>query len=287
MELTAVLDALTTLGGEVIVVSDSTYVVNCFRDGWWKGWIKRGWKNSKKEPVANRDIWEPLIELYRSRADEIEFRWVKGHAGNEWNEIADQLAVAGAEAQMDPSLEAGSVETSPADLSSPDGADAPHRVAVFGAQPTELGGYDDNPVSNDVKRRLGEILSAKREMFPDLEVLTGLRLGVETLAAMVCGELGIAYAAILPFPEPDAKWPEASRVRFAELVAGAVRVVTLERTSPRSPRMAGQSLSRRNAWMARNTDEAIVVWDQHDPWLAKLVDSLEKLIPDEVLQITI
>jgi len=277
MELTAVLDALTTLEGEVIVVSDSTYVVNCFRDGWWKGWIKRGWKNSKKDPVANRDIWEPLIEIYRSRADEIEFRWVKGHAGNEWNEIADQLAVAGAEAQIDSS----------AGDSSSAAADPAHRIAVFGAQPPQLGGYGDNPVSNDVRQRLGEILAAKHTMFPNLEVMTGLRLGVETLAAQACAELDIAYVAILPFPDPDAKWPNSSRARFADLVFGAARVETLERSSPKNPRMAGQSLSRRNAWMARNIDEAIVVWDQHDPWLAKLVDSLEASIPDEVLEITI
>jgi len=63
MELQAVLDALRTIEGDVEVVSDSTYVVNCFNDGWWKGWLKRGWKNSKKEPVANRDVWEPRIEL--------------------------------------------------------------------------------------------------------------------------------------------------------------------------------------------------------------------------------
>ena len=93
MELTAVLDALRHLDGAVAVVSDSTYVVNCFRDRWWEGWLTRGWKNAKKEPVANRDLWEPLIELYRPRAEELSFRWVKGHGGDEWNDVADRLAV--------------------------------------------------------------------------------------------------------------------------------------------------------------------------------------------------
>ena len=78
MELMAVLDALRTIEGPVEVVSDSTYVVNCFRDGWWKGWLKRGWKNSKK-PVANRDIWEPLIDL-TAHEEETTFTWVKSHA---------------------------------------------------------------------------------------------------------------------------------------------------------------------------------------------------------------
>ncbi|MXV99238.1 MAG: ribonuclease HI [Acidimicrobiaceae bacterium] len=100
MELQAVLEALRELDGPVEVVSDSTYVVNCFRDRWYEGWKRRGWRNANKKPVANRDLWEPLIELYLSRADEISFRWVKGHSGNEWNEIVDQLAVGAATDQI-------------------------------------------------------------------------------------------------------------------------------------------------------------------------------------------
>jgi len=97
MELAAALDAVKSIDGAVEVVSDSTYVVNCFRQGWWKGWLNRGWVNSKKQPVANRDLWEPLVEIYRARP--ITFRWVKGHAGNEWNDMADRLAVQAAAAQ--------------------------------------------------------------------------------------------------------------------------------------------------------------------------------------------
>ena len=92
MELKAVLEALSEIGGPVEVVSDSTYVVNCFRDRWYDGWLRRGWRNSNRKPVANRDLWEPLIDLYLARRAEISFRWVKGHSGDEWNEIADQLA---------------------------------------------------------------------------------------------------------------------------------------------------------------------------------------------------
>ena len=63
MELRAVLEALLTLGVDrpVEVVSDSTYVVHCFRDRWWEGWLKRGWRNAAKQPVANRDMWEPSL----------------------------------------------------------------------------------------------------------------------------------------------------------------------------------------------------------------------------------
>jgi ribonuclease HI len=92
MELTAVLEALRTLEGPTHVVSDSTYVVNCFRDGWWKNWRARGWRNARREPVANRDLWEPLVDLVTSRED-VTFQWVKGHNGDRYNDLVDRLAV--------------------------------------------------------------------------------------------------------------------------------------------------------------------------------------------------
>ncbi len=92
MEITAALEAVRALDGPVDVVSDSTYVVNCFRDRWWQGWLARGWRNSAGKPVANRDLWEPLIELYRARGD-ITLRWVKGHGTDAFNNLVDRLAV--------------------------------------------------------------------------------------------------------------------------------------------------------------------------------------------------
>jgi ribonuclease HI len=97
MELLAVLEALRSLGvgseaGLVEVVSDSTYVVNCFRDGWWVNWRRNGWKNAKRQPVANADLWEPLVELVES--GDVRFSWVKGHSGDRMNDLVDQLAVA-------------------------------------------------------------------------------------------------------------------------------------------------------------------------------------------------
>ncbi len=94
MEVQAVLEALRVLPGEVEIVSDSTYVVNCFNNKWWPGWIRKGWKNSQGKPVANQDLWMPLIELYQSRSKELKFTWVKGHSGNVMNDFVDQLAVA-------------------------------------------------------------------------------------------------------------------------------------------------------------------------------------------------
>ncbi|TCO41047.1 ribonuclease HI [Kribbella antiqua] len=92
MELTAALEAVRALTGPLVVVSDSTYVVNCFQKTWWAGWHSRGWVNAAKQPVKNRDLWEPLIDLVLDRTD-VQFRWVKGHSGNPMNELVDQLAV--------------------------------------------------------------------------------------------------------------------------------------------------------------------------------------------------
>ena len=91
MEIPAALEAVRALPGPLEVRCDSTYVVNCFRDRWHEGWKKRGWKNSQRQPVANRDLWEPFIDLVLERGD-VTFRWVKGHAGVPGNERADRLA---------------------------------------------------------------------------------------------------------------------------------------------------------------------------------------------------
>ncbi len=98
MEITAALEAVRTLSGPLVVVSDSTYVVNCFRDGWWRGWLARGWTTSAKKPVANRDLWEPLVTAVRERGD-VQFRWVKGHSGDPMNDLVDRLAVEAGKAQ--------------------------------------------------------------------------------------------------------------------------------------------------------------------------------------------
>lgn len=97
MELTACIKALEVIHGEkykavpVEIHADSAYVVNGFEKGWIKGWIKKGWVNSKKEPVANQDLWKRLIMLVSSH-DDIQFIKVKGHADNEGNNRADALA---------------------------------------------------------------------------------------------------------------------------------------------------------------------------------------------------
>nr|WP_240192049.1 ribonuclease HI [Desulforhopalus vacuolatus] len=97
MEMTAALVALEAVaecGRPVCLHSDSRYLVNGITRGWAKGWRKRGWKKSDGEPALNADLWARLLVLVEGM--EVQFYWVKGHAGNPLNERCDQLAVAAA-----------------------------------------------------------------------------------------------------------------------------------------------------------------------------------------------
>jgi ribonuclease HI len=91
MEMTAVIEALRQLKRpcHVIITTDSQYVVKGMTE-WIEGWQRKGWKNSKKEPVLNRDLWESLLE--QSQRHSVNWKWVRGHAGHPENERCDQLA---------------------------------------------------------------------------------------------------------------------------------------------------------------------------------------------------
>jgi ribonuclease HI/uncharacterized phage-like protein YoqJ len=286
MEIMAVLEALEALDGPLEVVSDSTYVVNCFRDRWWEGWLARGWVNSKKQPVANRDLWEPLIE--RVRARDVTFRWVKGHSGDSWNDLADRLAVEAALTQEPRSGEGVPDTVGPPDVR-PGASAAPatarpegHLVAVLGHRPPELGGYDPNPLAAAVTRRLGDIVEAQAQLHDDLAVLTGLNLGAEQLAAEAALARGVPFVAVQPFPDPDARWPEASRARYRALLDAAREVVLLQKRPVDGPQKVRGAMARRDAWLARAADQAVVVWDGRDAALGRSVRSLEDLLGDDV-----
>ena len=74
----------------VTVYSDSQYLVNAFNQNWVAGWLKRGWKNSQKQPVKNVDLWKRLLAAKEPHT--VKFVWVKGHAGHAENERCDELA---------------------------------------------------------------------------------------------------------------------------------------------------------------------------------------------------
>ena len=93
MELLAVIVGLEALKKpcDVTVYSDSKYVVDAFNNKWIDGWIAKGWKTAGKSPVKNVELWKRLLEAKKQH--DVEFIWVKGHAGHEYNERCDRLAV--------------------------------------------------------------------------------------------------------------------------------------------------------------------------------------------------
>ena len=97
MELMAVIAGLEALNlpCTVEVYSDSQYVVNAFNQHWVDGWIKKGWKRGKNEPVKNVDLWKRLLAA--KEPHQVTFIWVKGHAGHPQNERCDELATTAAD----------------------------------------------------------------------------------------------------------------------------------------------------------------------------------------------
>lgn len=92
-ELCAVLEALRAHPGSepLLIESDSQYAINCSTT-WVKGWKKNGWKNSQKKPVKNVELVKAIDREISQRPGPVNFKWVKGHAGNEGNELVDELA---------------------------------------------------------------------------------------------------------------------------------------------------------------------------------------------------
>ncbi len=244
MELMAVLEALRSIEGPVDIHSDSTYVVNCFNDRWYEGWLKRGWKNSQKKPVANRDIWEPLIDLYLQRSDEITFTWVKGHSGERLNEIADQLAVEAAAAQSTSARE----------------TEIDEAMAAAGIEPTwpsDRAVWVVGITDPDLMQR-AEVDRAIAGLDPRSDVLvTGLRRGCELDAAIAASAAGVEVHVVLPFEDPAAGWPPTDRASFDQQVERAASCVVLtgDRSAP------GDAIERRNQWIGRHVVGAVVVGD--------------------------
>ena len=98
MELTAVIEALTALKRpcQVTLYLDSEYVRKGITE-WIHGWKAKGWRTAAKQPVKNADLWQKLDALVINSGHSIEWRWVKGHAGDPGNERADALANRGVE----------------------------------------------------------------------------------------------------------------------------------------------------------------------------------------------
>ncbi len=93
MELTGVIEGLAALNRpcDVVLTTDSKYVVDSITKGWVYSWQKKNWIKSDKKPALNVDLWERLLPLLETH--KVTFNWVKGHAGHPENERCDELAV--------------------------------------------------------------------------------------------------------------------------------------------------------------------------------------------------
>ena len=283
MELTAVLRALEENPGPLVVVMDSTYV----KDGlekWHKGWIANGWRTKAGQPVKNREIWEPLVERSLARADEVTFEWVKGHSGDVMNDLVDLLAVEQRDLHRPggPGAPVGSgggarlADLTGADLRDerrrrdgriPEG----HLLVVMGQRPPEVAGE----VADRVRLHLTQQFSAQATLRPDLVVVTGLREGSERCAAEAAIRADVPYVAVLPFPDPHLRSPGTDQARFLDLLSRAREVVTLEKKVPSDKAGFVGAMGRRDSWLARIADEAILVWDEVDERFARLHKGLD------------
>jgi uncharacterized phage-like protein YoqJ len=153
---------------------------------------------------------------------------------------------------------------------------------VTGARPPNLGGYEENPIAAKVRDRLEEILGAKRELHDDLVVLTGLGLGADQLGAEAAVAASVPFFAVLAYPEQEAVWPEASQARYRDLLKQAAGEILLQERRPENRQQAGRALARRDAWLLRHADEALVIWDEKDPVVGRLARSFEDRLGDDV-----
>ncbi len=239
MELRAVLEALESIHGPVEVFSDSTYVVNCFNDRWYEGWLQRDWRNAQKKPVANRDLWEPLVEIFRQRRHELSFTWVKGHSGDAMNDLVDRLAVEARDRLMGESVGPGGGGHRPPPWP------VERAVAVTGVA-------DPGPELMD---DLDQVLGGLDPGF-DI-VVSGLRRGPELDGAEMALAHRLPLAVVLPFPEPARGWPGRLQRRFESCVERAEWLVELDG----DPAKPGTAVRHRDEWMAEAVVGYIVVGD--------------------------
>ena len=244
--------------------------------GAWAG-RPRGWKNSQKKPVANRDLWEPLIELVLERGR----RHVPLGEGPQRRRDERPGRPAGRRGRRAPSRAASGdrppEELGPAaDLAdrrgAPRGAGADGRRArpatassSSGHRPPELGGYDAEPGRRaPCARRLardprGQGPAPRRPRGAHRPAARGRAARRPRRRSSA----GVPFVAVLPYPEPERPWPSESQARFRGWSPQA-RTVVARAEARRHQADVRRALARRDAWLTRDADEAVVVWDGDD-----------------------
>ena len=224
---------------------------------------------------------------------------MKGHSGDPMNDLVDRLAVEAALTQQartgdepDPTRRRSARPTT----SAPAAADGAHAAPTDRRrrrpQARRCSGTARPSSAATTPTRCAERAPAgwprssrpRRQLHPDLVVLTGLRLGAEQLGAEAAVDAGVPFVAVLPYPDPDRRGRRRARRHFAELLDAAPATSSLLRAdgaAERSSRRA-RALARRDAWLARNADEAVLVWDGEDAGARRRCRSLEDHLGDDV-----
>lgn len=317
MELSAVLRACERFEDPLHIVSDSTYVVNCWRDRWWSGWLKRNWRNSRKDPVANRDLWEQVVPHFRDRPG-LRLEWVKGHSGDRWNDLVDRLAVGAVQRRGDTSGEGDPPEEV---LGSPDrnsggrssssaSGDRPSQPSDLLESPLESGSRSERRRSADprvpvghlvmvtgarsaspdrtgLRAELSRVLAAQSEMNPELVVLSGLRRGAESLGVAAAKDAGLPYVVVLPYPDPTAGWPEAETTEFRRCLEGAREVMVLEKKRPTDLEGRRKSLARRDGWLRSAADSVVFIADPADAESEESLSRWEKALGEDLWRLDV
>ncbi len=106
-------------------------------------------------------------------------------------------------------------------------------------------------------------------------------LGAETLAAEAADINAVPFVAVLAYPEFEATWPAPARSRFQGLLERAETTVTLQKRPPDSKQKAGAAQSRRDGWLRKHADQAIIVWDGSDGSVARTVKAYQNALGEE------
>jgi len=109
---------------------------------------------------------------------------------------------------------------------------------------------------------------------PKLTAVCGMALGVDTIFAEACVDLGIQFIAAVPFEEQDNRWPEESRKHYRDLLTKAKKVVIVDQVASYHSDQFGGKMGERNRWMVEHSDHAIAVWDGSKGGTGNTVDLL-------------
>ena len=276
MEITAALEAVRALEGRLEVVSDSTYVVNCFRDRWYEGWLKRGLEELEPRSRSPTATCGSRSSSSCSARGDVTFRWVKGHTGDPMNDLVDRLAVEAALDPGGPDRGGRARRTSDRPTTSAAAATGGGRATVAcppagscwspATAPTELGGYDANPVADGVRHRLAG--DPGRDGRGRRAAHRGERAAARAPSSSAPrrrSALGLPLVAVLPVSRRRQALAGRRRAPGSpSWSAAADAAITLETKSPATKQLAGAALARRDAWLAKQVDSAVVVWDQED-----------------------